>query len=403
MTKKHLCSLYFYEHRKHPIIARQIPAFLASGKFEVTVLDRAQDDGKVDDLQYGHVRVGTANLTLFSRWVWWFLRKVLPDRAAHGYWVVLSFAQMFVTAARFIPPALRCKADLYAAHDVETLMAAVMVAKMRRKPVVYDAHELQSEQFALRSVHNRVIRWLEHRLIPGVDLLIVPNQMRKVYHLDRFHLHAEPLVILNCAPHADWPKSDKLAQRLHLPPGCRTVIYHGSYLIGRALEALVQSAADFDEGIVLVMIGEQNAFYRDVLEPLCRKHALTGKVLFLPHMRFREVMSYVASADLGVVIYKNTTLNNYYCAPTKLYEYVMARVPFIGSNFPEIERFLAGHPVGLTFDPDSAQSIAATVNRFFAFSPCERQAVADNLQAARQRYTWEIESTKLINALGALA
>lgn len=402
MSKQRICSLFFFDHHKHPIIARQIPALLASGRFELLMLDRSDDLTKIDDAEYGHVDVGTAELMLFSRWAWWFLKHILPSRLAHVYWVALSTMQTILTALRFVSHALRNKANLYVAHDIETLPAAIVAGKIHRQPVVYDAHELASEQLDPSSARNRFIRRLERRLIPRVDRIIVPNQSRAEYYQARHRLRSKPVVVLNCPPTASWTKTDRLRECLHLHVDTRIVVYHGGMVPGRALEELIQAASYFDEDIVLVMIGEPIAFFRDVLEPLWRMEGLQNRVVFLPYMPYSEVMQYVAGADLGVVIYKNINWNNYLCAPTKIYEYIMADVPFVAANFPEIERLLAEYPVGLTFDPDEPQSIAKAINMFFVLTAAEREEITFHLRQARRRFTWEAESQKLVAALAGL-
>lgn len=399
MLKQRICSLFFFDHHKHPIIARQIPALLASGRFELLVLDRSDDLTKIHDAEYEHEDVGTAELRLFSRWAWWVLKHILPSRLAHVYWVVLSTMQTILTALRFVIHALRDRADLYVAHDIETLPAAIIAGKVRHQPVVYDAHELASEQLDPSSTRNRFIRRLERRLLPLVDRIIVPNQSRAEYYQTRHQLQSEPIVVLNCPPTASWTKSDRLREALRLPTATRVVVYHGGLVPGRALEELIRAAHYLDDHIVLVMIGERIAFFQEVLEPLWQMEGLQQRVHFLPRMSYSEVMQYVASADLGVVIYKNINRNNYLCAPTKIYEYIMAEIPFVAADFPEIKRLLAEFPVGLTFDPDEPQSIAQAINRFFTLTAAEREAITVHLRQARQRFTWEAESQKLIAAL----
>jgi glycosyltransferase involved in cell wall biosynthesis len=109
------------------------------------------------------------------------------------------------------------------------------------------------------------------------------------------------------------------------------------------------------------------------------------------------MMQYVASADLGVVIYRNINLNNYLCAPTKLYEFVMVGVPVVVSDFPELAAFLDEFPAGRTFDPEQPVSIAAAVNAFFRADEVEHLRCKQALERARRIFTWEQEGQKLLH------
>lgn len=82
MHEKRMCDLYFLDHRKHPIMVRQIPALLASGHFEVPILDCCDDATPMEDPQYHHMIVGTAELRLFGNARQWKAasRCCLPSR-----------------------------------------------------------------------------------------------------------------------------------------------------------------------------------------------------------------------------------------------------------------------------------------------------------------------------------
>jgi glycosyltransferase involved in cell wall biosynthesis len=168
---------------------------------------------------------------------------------------------------------------------------------------------------------------------------------------------------------------------------------------GRSLDALITSARYFDDNIMLVIMGEQNAYFREVLLPLASEPDVSDRVSFLPFVAPDRVMDYVGSADLGVVIYSNSSLNNFLCAPTKLYEFIMAKVPVITCNFPVMLEVLAEFPIGTTFEPSDPHSIAGAVNSYFALSRGEQQRIEASLSSARQRFNWERESTALLRLL----
>ena len=170
----------------------------------------------------------------------------------------------------------------------------------------------------------------------------------------------------------------------------------------RCLDKLLISSKMFLKNQILVIIGNQNEYFKSVLEPIYISERLEKKVYFIPHVPISEIMSYVASADLGVVIYKNMNRNNYYCAPTKLYEFTMAKVPIAACNFPEIEDFLYEYPLGVTFDPEDPTSIANAINFYFSSGEADNEYHEEIFRHARQRLNWENESAKYINLIKCL-
>jgi glycosyltransferase involved in cell wall biosynthesis len=123
----------------------------------------------------------------------------------------------------------------------------------------------------------------------------------------------------------------------------------------------------------------------------------------LPQVPYDELVPYTASADLGILLYRNDCRNNYYCAPNKLFEYMMMGLPMIAANYPGLMPIVEGEQVGLCVDPESPAAIAAAVNRLAA-DPGQRERMrANGLRLTAERYNWETESTPLVRLYGALA
>ena len=104
---------------------------------------------------------------------------------------------------------------------------------------------------------------------------------------------------------------------------------------------------------------------------------------------------YASSADLGVAPIENTCLSYYYCSPNKLFEYVIAGIPVIASNFPEMKKIILKYDIGETFDPSSPKDIAKVakraLHRFSTFN------ISETITAkVMEEYNWENESLKLI-------
>jgi len=122
----------------------------------------------------------------------------------------------------------------------------------------------------------------------------------------------------------------------------------------------------------------------------------------LPRVPYEEVAPYTASADMGILLYRNDCRNNYYCAPNKLFEYMMMGLPVIAPDFPGIVPLVEGGEIGLCVDPASPAAIAAAVNRL-ARDPMARQRMKVNaLRLSSERYNWQVESRPLLERFRAL-
>ena len=84
--------------------------------------------------------------------------------------------------------AWRQDADCYQAHDLVTLFAAVVAGKLRRRPAIYDSHELASDTGNPASLRSFLLRAAEKLLIPRADRVIVPNHSRAVIYAEEHTL-----------------------------------------------------------------------------------------------------------------------------------------------------------------------------------------------------------------------
>ena len=82
--------------------------------------------------------------------------------------------------------------------------------------------------------------------------------------------------------------------------------------------------------------------------------------------------------------------------PNKLFEYMSAGIPVIGSNFPLWREIIEGNKCGICVDPLDPADIAAAISWLIEHSQ-EAQAMGDNgRKAVRENYNWGTEGKTLV-------
>jgi glycosyltransferase involved in cell wall biosynthesis len=132
------------------------------------------------------------------------------------------------------------------------------------------------------------------------------------------------------------------------------------------------------------------------LECLVEQLGLADRVRIEQPIPHADIWHLLRQAFVGVVMYRNTCRNNYYCAPTKLSEYLAVGVPVIVSNFPGMLEFLEEYTCGVAVDPESPTDIAAGINHML-----RDPEVYDRMRGQARLYfdeelNWTAESRKLI-------
>ena len=130
------------------------------------------------------------------------------------------------------------------------------------------------------------------------------------------------------------------------------------------------------DGWHLVVLGFGRSSHIRQVHTWAEEAGVQDRVHVLPARPFSELVQTAAAATVGIVPIRADSLNNYTGDTNKLHEYLMAGLPVVASDIPEVRRVLEqGNPrIGETFDPTSPASIAQAV----------RQVADDATYAARR-------------------
>jgi hypothetical protein len=97
-----------------------------------------------------------------------------------------------------------------------------------------------------------------------------------------------------------------------------------------------------------------------------------------------------------VITYDDRTRNNYFCAPGKLTDYVLAGVPIVAPAFPSIGPVIERYGIGTTFESPEPHTIARAVARILGVPRCTwREALA----RAAQELVWETQLPEFLAAV----
>lgn len=288
-------------------------------------------------------------------------------------------------------------ADVYHSHDLNTLYIG-HVCKRRRpgSKLVYDSHELQTERSRMGFWWKRWALWNERRWLPSADALIVASPPWIDHIRNLYGSVPDPAVPVINVPETTEVVPRDLRPELGLAPGTPLLLYQGSIQENRGIEPAIDAVELLDE-VILVIVGY--GYYRDTLEDQVAARGLKEKVRFFGPIPNQELLHWTASADVGLCNIVNASLSYYTTLPNKLFEYMMAEVPVLGSDSPGIGRVVAETGVGEVVDPIDPESLAAATRKILADPEPYRAAC----RVARERYNWEVESRRLLHVYASLS
>jgi glycosyltransferase involved in cell wall biosynthesis len=324
-----------------------------------------------------------ARLTARVRWITGYARTL----RAWGRWAVAAAGTV----------------DVWHAHDLTGLMA---VGPFVQRPcrLVYDSHEIFLEtgsSVRLPQLLRRALSAYEGHLARRAFALVTVNEG----YADILRTRLRPrrtFIVRNCPPR--WTPSVRPASRLRdvtgVPDSQPLVLYHGLFTGNRGIEQLAEALLVPGLGSAhLALLGFGST--RPELEQLARDPRFDGRIHVLDAVPPGELLEWVESADVDAIPLQHSTLNHWLCSPNKLWESITVGVPVVVSDFPVMRRVVLDDPAGMlgrVCDPGSPESIASAIRTIIELPADERVALrARCLQAARERWNWETESSQLVD------
>ena len=311
-----------------------------------------------------------------------------PQRRSHRAFVRAVNREWWKAASAWRP-------DFCHAHDLDTLWAAQATALSCGSALLYDCHEIWSEQHFL-SDHEEITFWnqWEARLAPSVDGWLTVNRSLAQIFSQRYGIEVTPL--LNCPQMAPLEASIQgtLKRRFEGRP---VALFSGGFQASRGLEEMV-AAALLQKEVALVLQGFGPLELG--LRQLAEEHR--SPVSFLPKAPYSQLTQVCCQADIGVMPVLPDCLNSYYCAPNKMFDYMMAGLPVLAADLPEMAALIAECHNGRLYDAFSPNDMAETLVELASHPGLAAMARASR-SCAESTYNWQREKVKLLDLYARLA
>ena len=334
------------------------------------------------------------NFNVLSKINWLFYKIDLfltyRSRAYVGY--PLSFDAVFHETSKHY------QSDIIIAHDLPALKTAAILSQKWNIPLVYDAHELYSEQKAFSSKQRNLLDDREKEYAKDCTRIITvsPSFAKVIAHKNNVPL---PEVILNVTQkNSAINQQDRLFNKLlNLPNEHKIILYQGGVSHNRNLEVLVRGFIQVKQDDVhLVFLGPTEPKLERLLKKISG-NLLDKNIHFIPPVSQAELLRYTTSADFGVIPYPPCDLNTKCCMPNKMFEYIQASLPILANDLLEVGRIFnqiggGGMITDLNTPTTVKQGIDVMLKR-------NLQEDRKKLSEAREQFSWSTEKVKYIKII----
>lgn len=295
---------------------------------------------------------------------------------------------------------IQTHADIYHAHDVNALPAAFVAAFLRRKPLLFDAHEYSAEEgqgsVLLYRLHGLLVFLLRLLLPRCAGVITVSPPIAQA--LSQQYMLSEVTVIRNFPAYQVVKKTNHLREALGLSQETRIALYHGGLQPNRELDRLVRAAPFLEQNIVIVLMGQDLKNTRARLESLIHAEGVADRVKILQAVPYEVLLAWASSADIGLIILPlDYSLSIRWCLPNKLFEYLMAGLPVLTSPLEAVTEIVQTYDVGQVVDSLAPEDVAKAINNMLSCQSTRERMGANALRAAKEELCWEKETRRLLD------
>lgn len=309
-----------------------------------------------------------------------------------------SLSQVGPGLVRFWLNALRASRrlefDAVHCHDFDTLPLGLLLARMRRKPLILDAHDIYSLMLVGESDLAGKVMWpLERWLSSKVDWLIATNEvMARMLAEGR----EERASIVRNSPDTSVLKGRgpyETRERYSLRGF--VVSYFGSLEPGRAVEELAGSFTA-DDGITVLIGG--NGTLRPTVEKMAKGNPA---VKFVGTVDADEVLRITEASDLIPAMYDPVNPKYRVCTPIKVLEAMACGKPIVTSRGLDVSEVVESAGCGMVVEY-GRKELAEAVRKASRDRERLREMGLRGQQYFRKHLAWDVSKDSLIGVYRAL-
>jgi len=301
-----------------------------------------------------------------------------------------KIARILFTPKKILKKALEIDADIYHFHDPELLLIASRLLKNNKK-VIYDAHEDLPRQILdkpyiplpFRKLASRLLENFENKVVSKISgvVTVTPDiQARFLENNDKV------IEVRNFPKIEEFKPNSSLQKKKD-----NAVCYVGGISKIRGVLNMVDAMANSYE-IKLFLGGKFES--NDLREKVIKSDGWT-QVDELGFLGRNKVVEILQQSVAGLVVLEPTA-SYLKSIPVKMFEYMIAGIPVIASDFKYWRELIEDVDCALFVDPLNPQEIGAAIQILVEDKKRAHEMGSRGQRAVLERFNWSVEEKKLI-------
>jgi hypothetical protein len=282
-------------------------------------------------------------------------------------------------------------ADLFIAHNLGALPAAVLAAQHHNSVAAFDAEDYHYGEFSSDSWEAKLTRHVEDVWIPQCDATWSASPLIASAYQERFPRHTFDVV------DNVFPLTQRALRKETGKGRVRMMWFSQTIGEGRGLEPLFDALRQQVKGSwSLTLIGRVSRSFEGTLEAFRSDHS--EQVHVMPPMNERELFQHMARHDIGLALEIGTPLNRNLCRTNKLFGFILNGCYLLLTDTQAQSEFIELYPKSGTVVPlDSLQSWCRIIHNLIQDKASVNDGKTLNWNLGESELNWEVESKKLLS------
>ncbi len=274
------------------------------------------------------------------------------------------------------------RTDIYGAIDLDTIAPNCLVAIIKSRPFVYDAHEFFTEvpEVANRGKVKAIWDMVGKLCIPQAERCYTVSESLSEQLSNHYKTPFEVVRNMPFKKHIEPKTKDE-----------KILIYQGDLNIGRGLELYIESMQHIDAKLIIAGNGP---LYHELIA-LAKKLNVSERVNFTGYLDADTLHKVTSTAVIGLNLLQADSLSYYYSLSNKFFNYIQAGIPQLCSAFPEYIILNNTYKVAKLIPYDVASVVEACNN--WLINENDYMQIAKHCVEAAKELNWENEKQVLIS------
>ncbi len=276
------------------------------------------------------------------------------------------------------------KWDVVHALNFDSVVPAVIAAKLKRLPIIYEIVDVYADMIVLPEFIRQISIFIDKFFMRLVNAIIIANEAHQI------ELNGIPnsnVVGVYNSPPDIYKESDVRGNDTF------TLFFAGVLQRSRRmnLDKVYLSIKDMDMvRLIIAGYGNQAKEIREWASEI------SEKVRFIGEISYTEVLERTIASDLLFALYEPAVPTIRFAGGNKLFEAMMARKPFLVSKGTIMADIVEIEKCGLIVDCNSIDEIKEAITRLKESPELCQQLGANGRRAYEQKYNWRIMEQRLL-------